>query len=140
MNIALLRASLASSVRLSFSRSGGPGGQNVNKVNTKVEARIRLSELAGLTPPELDRARKILAPRLVDEEELLVVSSEERTQGANRLRALARLEAILVGAARLPKLRRATSPTRSSVEKRLKSKRHLGGIKNSRTGRYDSED
>ena len=132
MNISLIRLSIHAAVQLSFSRSGGPGGQNVNKVNTKVEARVRLDELEGLSQNELQRVKEVLSTRLVEESVLRIVSSEERTQMANRERALARLEALICSAARIPKRRLATKPSRSSIERRLKSKQIRSGAKRDR--------
>jgi ribosome-associated protein len=114
----------------SYSRSGGPGGQNVNKVNTKVTLRIRLGELEGLSEAELIRLREILGPRLSHrdrglsgEDEIIVVSGEERSRLINQERAFSRLEALIIASARLPKYRRTTKPSRAAREKRLQSKR-----------------
>lgn len=140
MDTTALRSSIYAAVQLSFSRAGGPGGQNVNKANTKVEARIALSALCGLSEQELSHLRNALANRISAEDELIVVASEERTQGANRERALSRLEALIVSAARIPKKRRKTKPTRSSIEKRLESKRLTSGIKRARKAKHTPED
>ena len=123
MNIILLRQSIFNSVQISFSRSGGPGGQNVNKVNTKVTMRIRLDELNGLNDAEAARLRETLTSRITGEDELVISASEERSQRLNLERAYIRLEALIVNAARLPRVRRPTKPSRAAREERLRYKR-----------------
>jgi len=123
MNIILLRQSIFNSVQISFSRSGGPGGQNVNKVNTKVTMRIRLDELNGLNDAEAARLRETLTSRITGEDELVISASEERSQRLNLERAYIRLEALIVNAARLPRVRRPTKPSRAAREDRLRYKR-----------------
>jgi ribosome-associated protein len=140
MNIELLRSSIEERVVLDFARSGGPGGQNVNKVNSKAIARVRLSELSGLNPAEVALATVRLASKLTTSGELIVQSDEERDQGRNRDAAIARLFAIIAGAARLPKPRKATKPTRASKERRLASKRTRSVSKRERRRPAASED
>ena len=123
MNLELLRASIEERAQLDFARSGGPGGQNVNKVNSKAIARIRLEEVQGLSAAETAMAAQRLAGRLTTAGELIVQSEEERDQGRNRETAIARLFSLISSAARLPKVRRPTKPTRGSRERRLASKR-----------------
>jgi ribosome-associated protein len=123
MDTILLYQSILSSARASFARSGGPGGQNVNKVNTKVCLRLNLNDLAGLSEAELERLHKTLAGRITTENELVINADEERSQRTNLERAYLRMEALITAAARLPRRRKPTKPTRAARENRLQSKR-----------------
>ena len=136
MDLPLLRRSIRSAVRPSFSRSGGPGGQNVNKVNTKATLRLRLEDLEGLSEPEMRRLKETLASRLSagdsGEAEIVIASSEERSRRTNLERGFARLEALIGAAARLPKRRRSAGPTAAGREQRLRIKRLRGQKKQDR--------
>jgi ribosome-associated protein len=115
-----------------FSRAGGPGGQSVNTADSRVELRF---DLAG-TPsvPEHLKARALarLAPRLIDGV-VLVTASEHRSQLDNRRAAAARLVALLTeGFAPPARKRRATRPSRASVQARLDAKHHRGRLKQQR--------
>lgn len=125
----------------SSSRSGGPGGQNVNKVNTKVELRFRVNEAPGLSEKEKEKIRIILKNKINSEGELIIVSQSERTQLMNKKKAEERFYKLLASALTEKKKRRATRPTLSSKNERLVVKKHRGTIKKLRkdSGRSDEE-
>jgi len=117
-----------------FSRSSGPGGQNVNSTDTRVELIFNLATSAAL--PALLKARALnrLAPRLVDGA-VVIVASEHRSQWQNRVAAQRRLVNLLQDAIAPPAApRRRTKPTRGSVERRLAAKKQRGAIKGKRQG------
>jgi len=128
MDSFLLHQSIRAAAETGFSRSGGPGGQNVNKVNTKVTLRLRLADVDGLSEAELGRVRELLANRVTNEDEIIINADEERSQKTNLERAYFRLEALITAAARLPKHRRPTKPSRAAREQRLQTK-HLNSRK-----------
>ncbi len=129
MNLELLRASIRAKARVDYARSGGPGGQNVNKVNSKAIARIALAEVEGLSWAESERARSRLQGRLTNEGELIVQAEEERDQSRNKEAALARLCSLVQAAAKIPKARKPTKPTKASRERRLAAKRERSEAK-----------
>lgn len=123
MNLQRLAASIIDHAEIDYARSGGPGGQNVNKVNTRVIAHIALSRLEGLDEQELQLVRARLAGRITRSDELVVSVQEERSQLQNQRRALDRLVSLIVSAARRQAPRIPTRPTKASRERTLAHKR-----------------
>ena len=119
----MVKQSIRSNSKAIFSRSGGPGGQNVNKVSTKVILKLRLGDIAGLSETEMERVKSLLANRISNEGEIVIASDEERSQRNNLERAYLRMEALITTAAKLPKKRRPTKPGKAAKEKRLQTKK-----------------
>ncbi len=113
------------------SRSSGPGGQNVNKVNTRVSLRIPLEKLP-VSALDMNRLFERLAGRINGDGELIVSSGDTRSQLQNKRLAETRAAALISGALARPKKRRKTKPSRSSIEKRLNEKKHRSNLKKDR--------
>lgn len=126
-------------LEVSFARSGGAGGQNVNKVSSKVLLRYHFAASRAFSYEAKARLWTKLATRLTDEGELLVTSDKTRDQHQNLEDARAKLAAILRDALFVPKPRRATRPTQGSKRRRLDAKTRRGSIKAQR-GRVTDED
>lgn len=122
----------AAELRVSFARSSGPGGQNVNKVETKVELRWRPAESGALDDRDREWLLRRLSHKLTTEGDLIVTSSRTRDQSRNREDARAKMVRLIAAALERPKRRRRTRPTGQSVRRRLEEKKLRGRVKSAR--------
>lgn len=129
-----------SEISFTFSRSSGPGGQNVNKVATRVTLLFKPADSQSLTELQRERVLKLLGPRLDKRGVLRIVASGHRSQSANREEAVHRLVTLLSIALRPRRTRRPTKPTAASRERRLTEKRYRSGRKSSRKGVRPGDD
>lgn len=128
----------ASELTVRATRAGGPGGQHVNTSSTRVEVVWNARQSVALTEAQRARLELRLASKLDASGALRVVAADTRSQSQNRGLALARLAALVREGLTVPKLRRATKPTRSSKEARLGEKKRRSHVKRDR--RWRDED
>jgi len=115
-----------------FSRSSGPGGQNVNKVNSKVELRFNIDQSHILNDEQKEKIKLKLSAKTNQEGELIIVSQEKRSQVQNKELAIEKFYMLLNKALTPRKKRLRTKATQASKEKRLKNKKQHSEKKNRR--------
>lgn len=119
-------------LEIRFVRSRGPGGQNVNKVNTRAQLRFDLAGCTQLSPDVKQRLERLAGHLLTQQGHLIIESDRFREQGRNRHDCCERLVALVRQALVKPRPRRPTRPTRGSVERRLSGKRQRSQVKQRR--------
>jgi ribosome-associated protein len=128
---------LEDSLRLQYSRSAGPGGQNVNKVNTKAELWLPIAAIVGMNGGAISRLRVLAGKRLTQAGELHLSSQTERSQESNRQRLFENLRELIVKSLIEPKVRKKIRPSRAAKVRRMESKKRRGNIK---AGRRDTRE
>jgi len=123
---------LEKEIKFNTSRSGGPGGQHANKVETSVELRFDISNSSSLNRQEKRRLFKKLGNKITKEGELIITAENSRSQARNKEEALEKFFAIIEEALKVPKKRKPTKPSKAAKEKRLKEKKKHGEKKSYR--------
>jgi len=113
-------------VTFTATTGGGPGGQHVNKVSTKVTLRWSINLSTALCEEQRELLLRKLGTKLTKEGELLISSHESRSQSENKELVVKRLEKLLMWAFTRTKPRKATKPSKAAVQKRIDSKKRLG--------------
>lgn len=119
---------------IAFARSGGPGGQNVNKVSSKAELRWNPTTSRALSEADRTWLVKKLGSQLTKEGELIIISTKTRDQIRNREDAEEKLRELVMTSLVRPKVRKPTKPSKGAKERRLKAKKVRAEIKRGRRG------
>jgi len=130
----------AGALRLTFARSGGPGGQHANKASTQVTLTVPLDALAEAMPPDAIERLTDQAGHFLATDRLVISSADSRSQQANRRACMTKLRDLLVRASHRPKRRRPTRPSRGAVERRIEAKKQRGDRKAARRQNRDASD
>lgn len=126
-------------LKFTFVRSSGPGGQNVNKVNSKAVLRWTVAETEGLSENVRLRFVAKYRRRISQQGELVLTSQRYRDQHRNVVDCLERLRSMITSVVAPPKTRKTTRPSKRAVERRLEAKRQLSSKKQNRGYQPDSE-
>lgn len=127
---------LDAELQFQFSRSSGPGGQNVNKVNSKVELRFNIPNSQILDETEKATLSEKLSSKIDTEGNLIIQSQEKRSQIQNKEIAVRKFYDLLKKAFQKKKIRKATKPSKGAIEDRLKAKKALSEKKKGRRGEW----
>lgn len=125
-----------SAVRIQTSRSGGPGGQSVNKISSAVEIWVGVTQIEGLDDAAQHRLRALAGSKLTKDDELHLRAEDSRSQRDNRRIVLERLAELIRRALVRPRHRRKTKPSRAAKQRRLDDKKQRGQTKTLRRGVY----